>query len=488
MSFFTRSLGPESLPKHCQPVSHYLSILSSAFSTCVPTNLAFISTALGVCSIVSWLFAQVPQIYKNYQIKSAAGLSILFLTEWLIGDLTNFLGAILTKQATWQILLAAYYVTVDICLVFQYAWYSQIQPWRKFRIVEMYPQGGDGDFPDMGECIEGVNADSSGNSSIDSRSKATKEKEDRKSAHPAFGQHQRAEASDVQLVIEKGSPSPPEAAAFRSFKLPPLSSTRSTLLVATFATSMTLAAAFPVAPPLPIAFVSSIPPHSMVTSAISKVQRESMAEFVGRILSWISTVSYLLSRLPQIIKNARRRSTAGLSPTLFIAAFFGNLFYSISVLCNPLAWDSYPRYGCHGWVGNEGSDRATWVALAAPFWLGAAGVLGMDAIIGVQFLILGEGGKKDPVVIINVIDVDAEEEESGRDTGGNNAAGTQEQEGRGRRKWKRVTGWMRGWVPSPSPERVVRMSQDRDRERNPLLNDNGSRQDEETQERRDYGT
>ena len=149
----------------------------------------------------------------------------------------------------------------------------------------------------------------------------------------------------------------------------------------------------------------------------------STAEFIGRILSWISTFLYLISRLPQIYKNAMRRSTSGLSPVLFIAAFFGNLFYSSSILANPLAWSSYPPFGAHGWVGPEGSDRATWVGLAAPFWLGAAGVLALDATVGIQFLVYGEGREMEVLV----------EDRKGRD------------------RWRRVTGWMRGWVPSPNP-------------------------------------
>ncbi|KAI9867521.1 MAG: hypothetical protein M1823_009118, partial [Watsoniomyces obsoletus] len=71
----------------------------------------------------------MPQIYKNYQIKSTAGLSIFFLAEWLLGDATNLLGALFTKQATWQVIIASYYVFVDMCLVIQYFWYTHGTQW-----------------------------------------------------------------------------------------------------------------------------------------------------------------------------------------------------------------------------------------------------------------------------------------------------------------------------------------------------------------------
>jgi hypothetical protein len=151
-------------------------------------------------------------------------------------------------------------------------------------------------------------------------------------------------------------------------------------------------------------------------------------------MSWVSTFLYLVSRFPQLYKNHKRRSTAGLSLSLFIAAFFGNLFYSTSMLTNPLAWGSYPPYGAHGWAPSTGSDRGKWVALAAPFWLGAAGVLALDGAVGVQFWIFGEEGVEKRVKV--------------RDE-------------RGRSHWRKVSGWMRGWVPSPSPRRRVQVDDER---------------------------
>ena len=56
-----------------------------------------------------------------------------------MGDLANLVGALLTEQALWQVVVAAYYVTVDICLVGQYIWYSHVKTWRKGRLVEYDP-------------------------------------------------------------------------------------------------------------------------------------------------------------------------------------------------------------------------------------------------------------------------------------------------------------------------------------------------------------
>lgn len=137
---------------------------------------------------------------------------------------------------------------------------------------------------------------------------------------------------------------------------------------------------------------------------------------------------YLGSRLPQIYKNHMRRSTSGLSATLFIAAFFGNLFYSSSLLTNPCAWYDFDSYGGGGWAGPDGSNRVEWIGRAIPFFLGAAGVLFMDAMVGAQFLYFGDGGAGSVVGPVVVIEGDRVEGKKG--------------------KWRRVSGWMRGWMPS----------------------------------------
>jgi hypothetical protein len=156
-------------------------------------------------------------------------------------------------------------------------------------------------------------------------------------------------------------------------------------------------------------------------------------EQAGTILAWISTLLYLGSRLPQLIKNWQRKSTAGLSPHLFMAAFCGNLFYSSALLTNPNAWCDFDSYGGGGWVGVDGNDRAQWVLAALPFFLGAAGVLVMDASVGIQFLIYSDTEEK---LIVVEHDTDGGE------------AGTPPQW-----HWRRVSGWMRGWVPSITSDR-----------------------------------
>jgi hypothetical protein len=141
----------------------------------------------------------------------------------------------------------------------------------------------------------------------------------------------------------------------------------------------------------------------------------------------MSTLLYLGSRPPQLYKNYQRKSTEGLSPLLFFAAFCGNFFYSSSLLTNPNAWSDFAPYGGGGWADAHGNDRWEWIGRSMPFFLGAFGVLGLDGFMGVQFLMYGS----------------EEDDES--------FIGDDDDSKRGRSKWKRVRGWMRGWIPSTSP-------------------------------------
>lgn len=344
-----------------------------------------------------------------------------------MGDITNMLGALFTRQASWQIIVAAYFVSVDVILGGQYVWYTYLKSWRGRRLNYKSGNLGD-DYEDSGDVLEGISPADSIETSDDGEAQTphTKKDTDDRSAmdakHTSQRQKSRSNHGDTVHTYYSEKPSSRKITRIRT-RTPPSAPAQTLLLLTTL---VALAAASPIQPS---------------TSAASP--EANPLEFAGRVLSWTSTVLYLGSRLPQIYKNHYRRSTSGLSPVLFGAAFTGNLFYSTSVVTNPLAWASYPPHGLHGWAGPEGSDRGTYLALAAPFWLGTAGVLVLDGTIGVQFLRFGEGRAEKGLVV---------------------------REGR-RGRWHKVSGWMRGWVPSPGPEARA----DREGEERSLLSGGGDR-------------
>lgn len=408
------------LPQHCTPITPFLHDLSIYFHTCIPTPLAALSTLLGTLSIVSWLFAQMPQIYKNYKIQSTAGLSAFFLIEWLLGDATNLLGALFTKQAGWQVVVASYYVFVDLCLVTQWVWYSHLK--RRIYERSLHSSGSSTPSDADSDMINGLSPINSNFIEPDISTK--KERDDKNKIQEPSRPIDAPRFSEVKY--EKNTSSAPTVIRITdkaSTSWAPMPSPRTVLYIATVCALMAPTQAAPT-PFLP-------PQHHW--SFIHLFRIDTSLEIAGTILSWCSTLLYLFSRLPQLYHNWTRQSTAGLSPLLFMAAFSGNSFYSTSLLTNPNAWNNFGPNGGHGWVGEEGSDRLQWIARAAPFFLGAAGVLVMDACMGAQFLIYG---KKNEEKLVKVRAND------------------------GTSHWERVNGWMRGWVPSlQGKERVVDLSE-----------------------------
>ncbi|KAK7020523.1 lysosomal amino acid transporter 1 [Favolaschia claudopus] len=87
-----------------------------------------LSDLLGYLSIACWLGAQFPQVVKNIQLGSCEGLALPFLANWFLGDASNLLGCLLTRQLPFQTWLATYFCCVDVLLVSQYFYYEGRKP------------------------------------------------------------------------------------------------------------------------------------------------------------------------------------------------------------------------------------------------------------------------------------------------------------------------------------------------------------------------
>lgn len=99
-----------------------------------------ISDIAGGASFTVWLFAQSPQIIKNYRRSSVQGLSVVFLVQWCLGDLTNLIGCVLTHQLFFQVLVAGYFCLIDIFILGQFTTYTMRA--KKRRREAMAANGG----------------------------------------------------------------------------------------------------------------------------------------------------------------------------------------------------------------------------------------------------------------------------------------------------------------------------------------------------------
>ena len=458
------------IPDSCTPTTYFLEVLSALSNSCVPTPLAFLSTLLGCFSIVAWLFAQLPQIYKNHQLKSTSGLSAFFLVEWCLGDLSNLFGAILTRQASWQVIIGAYYCFVDFMLVGQWIWFEHLKHGRPLKKIwlrrKQNPRGHSGDTGDRRDLqpdpqpfiledeisvtdrqsprlinsadtsvpqdIPTSKAGGSANSTFNTPVYGTISP----SSRSALTSRPVTPALRMEATSQSASRNARPSREMSSSGLNPLRGSPK----AVFFTSTILA--------LSCLAVQNVDASPMATteehnSPVRNISLSAISWDLGTLLSWMSAFLYLVSRLPQLVLNMRRRSTSGLSLTLFMAAFSGNLFYSTSILTNPCLFESFGPYGGHGWAPPEGSDQNEWIQAALPFWLGAAGVLILDGSVGLQFWIYGDEpkGEREEVWVVS------ERVENGADS--NLPSGS-----RRVRKWhmRRVQGYMRGWQPGVGNE------------------------------------
>ncbi|KAG8892886.1 hypothetical protein FRB99_002380 [Tulasnella sp. 403] len=78
---------------------------------------------LGWMSIACWIIVYSPQIYENYSLQSGEGLSVPFVVTWLLGDLSNLVGAMMAGLLPTTILLAIYYSVCDVTLLVQVYYY-----------------------------------------------------------------------------------------------------------------------------------------------------------------------------------------------------------------------------------------------------------------------------------------------------------------------------------------------------------------------------
>ncbi|NXP07756.1 LAAT1 protein, partial [Thinocorus orbignyianus] len=102
----------------------------------------------------------------------------------------------------------------------------------------------------------------------------------------------------------------------------------------------------------------------------------SRSEIIGFTIGSVSSVLYLCSRVPQIYTNYKRKSTVGVSYSLFALVMLGNLLYGLSVLLkNP----------------EPGQGEGDYILRHLPWLVGSLGVLSLDVVISFQFLAYWRG-------------------------------------------------------------------------------------------------
>ncbi|KAI9203340.1 PQ loop repeat-domain-containing protein [Polychytrium aggregatum] len=311
--------SPESIDGH-----RYIQWIGTYFGDCVRSDYEIAAFVLGMISILAFVVAMLPQMIKNYQRRSVEGFSFGLVAFWSAGDLSNFLGAVLTNQLSTQKFLAGYFVLSDIVMILQWFYFSSRTQHE-------------------GDEVTSLLEDQSSSSSYGAASQATGTSE---SSQPEETREEgvvRWQTLWSNRFLTYGLSS--IVAIIVSFLYLGYSFSGLSLL----GTSISSAA---LDDPLPLCDA----PLPMTSTTL----------IIGSVSAWISGTLYFVSRIPQIIENHRIQSVEGLSLALFSFTVVGNLTYAFSIILR------FPVVDYLFWCSKF------------PYLVGSLGTLIFDFVIFVQ--------------------------------------------------------------------------------------------------------
>ncbi|KAL6850486.1 hypothetical protein ACP4OV_021113 [Aristida adscensionis] len=361
MGFFGGTPPPSCPSRHCAEWARiYLKY-------CLCSNRDGAALILGLVSVISWGVAEVPQIITNYRQKSTEGLSIAFLTTWIVGDLFNLAGCFL-EPATLptQFYMALLYTITTLVLTGQTIYYSYIYHHlkaKKSKAISKKNQRGDASLRDklLGtkDCATSRNGNQS-DATVPIPSSPipvhTKFVEQYHSPSSPGTDYYYASARSLSrspvptagtwLGNNRPSRTPPRSNEEREFLIgestparsPPSTITKNALSVVPWMGLLlgTCLLHFLIGNThgeIPEGIV--IPVQRKLLLFEDDHQRSSLSHGsgseIGSFLGWAMAVIYMGGRLPQIFLN-------GLNPLMFTFAIVGNSTYVGSILVNSLDW------------------------------------------------------------------------------------------------------------------------------------------------------
>lgn len=325
-----------------------------------------VSLSLGLISVLSWGFAEVPQILTNYREKSAEGLSMVFLLTWILGDLFNLFGCMLEPNTLpTQFYMAVLYTITSLILTTQTIYYGYIyhhlktNRWcRKVSLIYKAEEGSN----DSDEKVA-IHSDKSDNGKVPFSSPIpvkfpahNRSNGERyyKSARYLSRSHNSAGESHIEQKTTQAfdnrwnSVEEPLLSGFVVAQSAPPSKTKTMLCVVSSMAFFLGGCNLRLSENSRIVTVLQKPNKGIVIGArrtllevSGKMLSESAGEGmngIGSLLGWGMAAIYMGGRLPQIFLNIRRGNVKGLNPCMFILALVGNTTYVASILVSSLDW------------------------------------------------------------------------------------------------------------------------------------------------------
>ncbi|KAH3822172.1 lysosomal amino acid transporter 1 homolog [Dreissena polymorpha] len=278
----------------------YIHWIYLILNDCVYDAKGVASEVLGLASLGTWMVVSIPQMVKNCRhIQGIEGISFMLILMWTLGDSSNLIGSILTKQLKLQIYLAIYFVFADLILFVQYLYYNF--HWKKkHRGYESIP-------------------------------------------------------ATSPLPLNSGTGS-------------------QMVLCVSGALLMCVHHSLWVLDSLPYQTEVRLNPagRSLLATELGSSIFNTVEEKVGYAIGVGSSICYVFSRVAQMFKNYKRKSTDGLSVMMFILAVFGNVTYGLSILVR--------------------QQDANYLVKHLPWLIGSLGVVFLDSALLSQFIYYGTKG------------------------------------------------------------------------------------------------
>jgi uncharacterized protein with PQ loop repeat len=400
-----------------------------AFSGDTVKFLANLSELSGYLSISFWLFAQIPQVIKNHADKSVEGFSLGFLLCWFGGDFLNLVSCLLNEAMMFQTLLSSYYCLIDCILASQYYFYTKMYHNPESRWYQPpkrrhgHSHGHNHINSPRTSLRDNLENYGPGYGSIDLNITSTCSiKSPRQHHHHHHHNHHHHSRSPQmhsmrrELLLTPKYKTSPQQRVRGMFgdRIPEMNvngegsdsknkhkrATRGVgktgfkkLVSTVLLTGMTKVHTLPI--PGEGEGEGEIGVETIDSTISSNTRNNSviyrMIQFfltmnslrLGKILAWMCTMLYLVSRIPQIYTNYKLQSTSGVSLKLIIFALAGNFFYSMSLLlCESST------------VGGEVS-REFWQSELS-YFIGAMGTVVFDiCVVGQWYMYdsgIGSGG------------------------------------------------------------------------------------------------
>ncbi|TWU74421.1 hypothetical protein ED733_003860 [Metarhizium rileyi] len=303
-----------------------------------------LSGIFGSISLTAWICLLLPQLIANYKAKNADGLSMAFLIVWLLGDVSNLVGALFTKLAPSAVALATYFCCLDTILITQTGYYKAKAAQRRAASRQ------------AAQDQVYLSAEASEDSPLLGRRRRSST--DLPGSLIRHDTHRESTLEPIRKVVT-GQDETPERRPWLN-----------NLLGLTAVHVVGFAGWF-------ISYRAGawdgddgIPDSGFPEPA----KADNLKATLGLVLGYVSALFYLCARLPQIFKNYQEKSCEGLSLLFFMLSLTGNLTYGLSLI-------SY-------------SQNKEYLLNALPWLLGSLGTMVEDSTIFVQFRIYGENGRR----------------------------------------------------------------------------------------------